>query len=248
MSSAAPSAPPPGTGCHRASLEGIEHDASCVLARATDDAMRDFAKRVTIDLVPDARVVPAGNSTLLRLTLKNTSSEETLLVFDALPRPPGPRPDYARLAGVPEAHPTNESTPRLHFGLTTTNSHDQNVDGMPTIPNSAPSPSPPRLLGVRLRPGAKLTHQVTWYALRIPPPPPVVTDDAGHRFIPKTLAVPLYPGEYTAALEVPFHGLVPAERVISTKLTVEPVPDPVPKKKPLPPTLPQLPPPESYSP
>lgn len=221
-SASPPLDPPPPEGCTRSgSLEGIEVEASCVLSRAADDVMRDLAKRVRIELTADATAVAAGSSTLLRLTISNVTPAEVLLVFDALPRAPGPRPDWSRLAGVPEARAQSESTPRLHWNVVTTDAWDHNVDGMPTVPGSATAPPAPRLLGVRLRPGAKLTHAFAWFAVRIPPPPPIVKDDAGHRFVPKTAAVPLAVGEYTASLEIPLHGVAPVDRTLGVKLRVE---------------------------
>jgi hypothetical protein len=213
---------PEPEGCLRAgSLEGIETEASCVLVRAADDVMRDFSKRVRVDVKPDAEIVAAGSETHLRVTLTNIATTETLVVFDAYSRAPGPRPDYARLVGVPEARAGSDAGPHLHFNVVTTDSYERNVDDVPTIAGSATT-SPPRLIGVRLRPGARLGLARAWFATRIPAPPPIVTDDAGHRFIPKTGAFPLTPGDYVAHVELPLHGLGPAERTFATKLKVEP--------------------------
>jgi hypothetical protein len=95
------------------------------------------------------------------------------------------------------------------------------VDGVPTIAGTAVAQTPARLLGVRLKPGEKLTHTMSWWALRIPPPPaPVVIDDAGHRFFPKTGAQPLWPSDYIASVELPLHGVLPVERTVAAHIHV----------------------------
>lgn len=220
--SAAASSEPAPEGCARTgALEGIESDPTCILARVADDAMRELSKRLRVELTADAPVVAAGSETLLRLRITNVTQAEVLVVLDALPRAPGPRPDWSRLSGVPDARPQQaEATPRLHWSVITTDAWDRDVDGMPTVPGSATAPTAPRLVGVRLRPGGKLTHALPWFAVRIPPPP-LVKEVSGRRFLPTTAAIPLPVGEYTASLEVPLHGLAPAERSFSVKLRVE---------------------------
>ena len=73
---------------------------------------------------------------------------------------------------------------------------------------------------MRLRPGGKLTHTFTWWALRIPAPAPITRDDAGHRFVPKTAPVPLAMGEYGVAVELPLHGIGAPESVATTRVQV----------------------------
>ncbi len=105
--------------------------------------------------------------------------------------------------------------------MTTTDARDHDVDALPTIPGSAiPSPPPPTTLAVYLRPGGKLTHVASWWALRIPATAPVVQDDAGHRYVPKTSALALAPGEYDIVVDLPLYGLTREERKISTRVRV----------------------------
>lgn len=211
-----------GEGCARAgSIEGIESDATCILPRAADDAMRDMTKRLAVRAELEPTTVVAGGTAVLRLTVTNIATTETLVVFDAYPRGLGPRPDWSRLAGVPDVKGDAPDVPRIQLGVTTLDAREHPVDAVPVVANSAAPASSPRVLGVRLRPGAKITHTLSWWALRIPAPAPIVKDDAGHRFVPKTTAVPLYPGDYVVSVDVPFHGLAPAERTITVRAHVE---------------------------
>lgn len=227
--SAAPSPPPAasasakaGEGCARAgSLEGIESDPTCILVRANDDAMRDLTKRIAISAELDPTVVVAGSTAVLRLTFTNVAPVETLLVFDAFPRGLGPRPDWSRLAGVPDVKGDMPDVPRIQIAVSTLDLHERPVDAVPVVANSSAPASNPRILGVRLKPGAKLTHTMSWWALRIPAPAPIVKDDAGHRFVPKTTAVPLSPGDYVVSVDLPLHGLAPAERTVTVRAHVE---------------------------
>jgi hypothetical protein len=76
-------------------------------------------------------------------------------------------------------------------------------------------------LRVRLRSRGKLTQTVSWWALRIPVPAPISRDDAGHRYVPKTVPLPLPPAEYTIAMDLPLHGISPPESTITTRIKVE---------------------------
>lgn len=219
---ASSAAPRTGEGCARAgSLEAIESDPSCVLPRVADDVMRDFAKRISVSAELDPSTVVAGSTAVLRLTFTNVAPTETLLVLDAYPRGPGPRPDWSRLAGVPDVKGDAPDVPRIQIGVTTLDTRERPVDAVPVVANSAAGASSPRILGVRMRPGAKVTHTMSWWALRIPAPAPIVKDDAGHRYVPKTTAIPLYPGDYIVSIDVPLHGLAPAERALSVRAHVE---------------------------
>jgi hypothetical protein len=120
--------------------------------------------------------------------------------------------------------PPASDAPRLHFVISTLDAFGHDVDGVPTVAGTDVVPTPASVLAVRLRPGGKLTEALSWWALRIPPPPPIVTDDAGHRFVPKTLAVPLLSGDYTISVELPLHGLAPRERTVTTQVHVDPAP------------------------
>lgn len=220
-----PSSPPKEEGCTRAgSLEGIESDPACVLTRIPEDAMRDLDKRVSIRLELDPDTVVAGSTALLRLTLTNVSGSDVLVLFDAYPRALGPRPDWSRLAGVPDVKGDPSDVPRIQIVTTTLDSRERPVDAVPVVESSALGAPEPRVLGVRLRPRAKLKHVISWWALRIPAPAPIVKDDAGHRYVPKTTAVPLYAGEYVVSVELPLHGVSPAERTFKVRAHVERAP------------------------
>ena len=226
--SAAPAPQPEREGCARTGLlDGVENEPSCVVQRASEEAMRAALKQLAITLEPEVAEVVGGGTSLLKLTIKNTSQSEAVLLFEARPRPPGPRPDWSRVVGIPEPHPNAAETPRLHFPMTTTDGYNRDVDQVPVVAGTAVPPPPPPLLAVRLRPGGKLTHVSSWWALRIPAPAPVVTNDAGHRYVPKTTAVNLFPGEYTVTMELPFFGLSREERKVTArmKVTRTPLPD-----------------------
>jgi hypothetical protein len=225
---AAPPAAPAtrtGEGCARAgTLDGVETDPSCVLAKVSDDVMKDFGRRLTLRLEVEPETVIAGSMAVLRLTITNVASSETLVAFDAYPRGTSPRPDWSRLAGVPDVKGEQPDLPRLQLVVSTADTHDRPVDAVPLVANAnnaLAASSGPRILGVRLRPGAKLTSAASWHALRIPAPAPIFKDDAGHRFVPKTTAVSLYPGDYVISVDVPLHGLAPAERTVTARVHVE---------------------------
>lgn len=232
--------PPPPEGCARTGpLEGVEADPTCVVTAPSggdDVAMREAMRHLTFELKPDAPVVVAGGTMLLRLTIANGKGSETALLLDMLPPGAGPRPDWTRLAGVPEPKPAMSGAPavpegfRLVMPIRTLDAREHSVDGLPSTPGTIGSGSgsagqggstpQPRFLRVRIKPGGKLTHTFTWWALRIPAPAPITRDDAGHRFVPKTAPVPLTPGEYLVNVELPLHGIQVPESVVSTKMRV----------------------------
>lgn len=207
---------PPEDGCVRASLDGAESDPACSLVKIPDGSMRELSKKIAVTVKPDAEEVVPGSETLLRVTLQNISNTDYLLVFDAYATPPTPRPDQSRLAGVKEDK-TQEIAPRLRVEVVTLDGSNRPVDSLPTLPSVASSP---KIIGIRLKPKAKLAASARWWALRIPAPPPVFEDDAGRRYFPKTTAIPLGKGEYTAQVELPFHGVAPYERLFTTKMRV----------------------------
>ena len=224
-----PYVPPPPEGCARTgSLDGVETDPTCVAAHPDDTSMRDAMKHLVFDLGADAPVVNAGGQVVLRLSITNTASAEVALLFDAQPPSTGPRPDWSRLAGVPEPKPVASGMPapeayRLILPVRTLDAHEHGVDGLPVTPGVNGSTPTVRPLRVRLRGGGKLTQIFTWWALRIPAPGPITRDDAGHRFVPKTAPVPLSPGEYVINVELPLHGISPPESIASTRVRVEKV-------------------------
>lgn len=223
----APAPAEPREGCTRAGrLESLERDPSCVVQRANEDATRAALRQLAITLEAEPAEVVAGGTALLVLTVKNTSSSEATLSFEARTRPPGPRTDWSRVVGIPEPRGGGSETPRLLFPTTTTDAAGRDVDAVPVLPGSGATPPAPRLLAVHLQPGAKLTRSWSWWALRIPAPAPVVTDDAGHRYHPKTTAVNLAPGEYTVTAELPLAELGREERKVTTRVRVTPVPLP----------------------
>lgn len=211
-----------GEGCARAgTLDAVETDATCILAKANDDVMKDFGRRLSLTAEIEPKTVIAGSTAVLRVTIANVASTETLVVLDAYPRGQGPHPDWSRLAGVPDVKGEQPDIPRLQLVVATLDPHDRAVDAVPVVGSTTAAPSTPRLLGVRLRPGAKLHQTLTWHALRIPAPAPIFKDDAGHRFVPKTTAVSLSPGDYVVAVDVPLHGLAPAERTVTAHVHID---------------------------
>jgi hypothetical protein len=183
--------------------------------------MRASMKNLAITVVVEPSETHAGGTALANLTIKNTSQVETLVVFESRTRLPGPRTDWTRVLGVPEPHAALVDSSKLFFPMTTTDHRDRDVDALPTVPGSAgATPPPPVPLGVWLRPGGKLTRSLSWWALRIPAPAPIVQDDAGHRYIPKTSALALDPGEYNIVLELPLYGLTREERKYSARVRV----------------------------
>ena len=218
---------PPPEGCARTgSLEALESDPTCIVPRGNDEGtMREAMKHLTFELVPDAPVIAAGGTTVLRLTIANTSTSEVPVLLQAQPPSSGSRPDWSRLAGVPEPRPavSGVAVPpeiyRLVMPVRTLDANEHVVDGLPITPGGATPLF--RSLRVRLRPGGKLTQTFTWWAMRIPAPGPITRDDAGHRFVPKTAPVPLAPGQYVINVELPLGGIVPPESTVSVRVQVD---------------------------
>jgi hypothetical protein len=219
--------PPPPEGCARTgSLDAVEADPTCVVARPDDTTMRDAMKHLVFDLAADSPIVTAGGQVILRLTVTNSASAEVALLLDAQPPSTAPRPDWSRLAGVPEPKPAGSGIPapegyRLVMPVRTLDTHEHGVDGLPVTASPNGSTPVTRPLRVRLRPGGKLTQIFTWWALRIPAPGPITRDDAGHRFVPKTAPIPLSSGEYVINVELPLHGITTPESIVSTRVRVE---------------------------
>lgn len=184
--------------------------------------MREALKHLALELSADLRSVVAGGTTVLRLSITNKARSEVVVLFDAIPAGAAPRADWSRLAGMPEVRPPDDGH-KLVIAATTLDARERSVDGLPPVPASGAAPV---LLAVRLRPGAKLTHSLSWWAYRIPAAAPAFRDDAGHRIVPKTAPVPLPPGDYTVRLELPLHGVSPAEASVTTPIRVEAAPKP----------------------
>jgi len=223
--------PPAPEGCARAgALEGLENDAACVVAKVEDGVMRETMKHLSLELRSDVAAVTSGGTAILRLALVNKGPAEVAVVLEA--QPPGgvARPDWSRLSGVPEPRTSPSGAPLIEgfhiiLPVRTLDAKDRSVDGLPWTPPAATAASP-RLLRVRLRPGGKLTQTLSWWATRIPAPAPITRDDAGHRYVPKTAPVPLPPGDYTIAIDVPLYGVVPPESTARTHIRVDPEPRP----------------------
>lgn len=225
--------PPAPDGCLRSgSLEAVETDPTCIVAHNDDGAMRESMKHLTFELKADAPVIAAGGTTVLRLTIANSSASEVPLMLQAQPVSAGSRPDWSRLAGVPEPKPAASGVIppeiyRLAMPVRTLDANEHVVDGLPLTTPSGALPVL-RSLRVRVRPGGKLTQTFTWWAMRIPTPGPITRDDAGHRFVPKTAPVPLTAGQYVINLELPLGGIVPPESTVSLRVRVD-KPDLVPR-------------------
>lgn len=219
-----PPPPPPKDGCLRgATLENVETDPTCLAKQPpSEDTVRAAMKQLTITLAPDTTDVFPGSTLLLPVVIKNTSSNEATLWLEARAKSTGARTDWSRIVGMPEPHAGAQEIPRLFFQMSTTDQWDRDIDGVPTTgQGSAPAPVP---LEVRIKPGGKLTHVISWVAVRIPAPAPMFQDDAGHRFYPKTNAFPLTAGDYNVAIDVPLYGLSKEERKQTLRLKVLPHP------------------------
>lgn len=215
-----PPPPPPREGCPRSGLfDGVENDAACaVKTPPSEETVRAAMKQLEIAVTPENTEIYAGGTIILTLTIKNVSPNEAPVWLESRSRSTGARTDWSRVVGVPEPHAGVNEVAKLWFPITTTDSWDRDVDGVPTVgTGSAPVPVP---LLVRLKPGGKLVRKIEWFALRIPAPAPMYQDDAGHRFYPKTIASPLPPGEYGVAVDLPFFALSKEERKQTMKLKV----------------------------
>ena len=218
----------PEEGCLRTgSIEGVENDPSCVLRRSGEESMRTFMggevhsvmKRLSVSCALTQTEVISGLSTGVKVTITNTSAETTIVAFEARPRPAGARPDWSRVSGIPEMHPPAASVPKLFFQTSTTDGRDRDVDALPVVAGSA-AVVQTTTLGVHLKPGGKLVYTGSWWAMSIPAPNPIYYDDAGHRYVPKTAALHLPPGEYNVVVDVPFWGLDREERKVTARVRV----------------------------
>lgn len=219
-----PPPPPPKDGCLRgATLDNVETDPACLAKQPpSDDTVRAAMKQIELTVTPDSTEVYPGSTVLISVVFRNTSQSEATLWLDARARSTGSRTDWSRIVGMPEPHPGAQEIPRLFFQMTTTDQWERDIDGVPqTGQGSAPAPVP---LRVRIKPGNKLTHVISWVAVRIPAPAPMFQDDAGHRFYPKTNAFPLGAGDYNVAIDIPIFALSKEERKQTLRLKVLPHP------------------------
>ena len=192
--------------------------------------MREAMKRIATTVELEPAEISGGGTASVVVTLRNTTADEVDVLFEGKSHAPGPRPDWSRVAGIPEQHeppPDQADKPRIFFPMTTTDGNRREVDAVPTVAGSTPAPGPTTIYLVHLRPGGKLVHKAPWWALRIPAPAPIVKDDAGHRYVPKTTALPLPPGDYGVQIEIPLYGLTREERKFSAAAHVlrAPLPD-----------------------
>ncbi|AKU93735.1 hypothetical protein AKJ09_00399 [Labilithrix luteola] len=219
---AAPPTPPAREGCARTgSMDALDGDPTCVVPRPPEDTMRAVLKNLSLTMTVEPEVI-AGSATRITVTITNTAPVETTVLLEAKPRSWSPRPDWTRVSGIPEAIATGESTPRLLFPSSTTDSFDRDVDAVPLVANTIDKNATSSVLAVHLRPGGKLTHDMQWFAYRIPAPAPIVKDDAGHRYVPKTSAQNLPAGEYSVNVDLPLYGLSKEERKLTTRIRVVP--------------------------
>lgn len=148
--------PAPPEGCARTgSLESVEADPTCLARSVDDSSMRDAMKNLDFTLTPDSAAVSAGGMVIVRLTITSTSKSEVALVLDASPVSAAARPDWSRLAGVPEPKPGAVAVPpselyRLVIAVRTLDAQERSVDALPTtngsdaghrfVPKTAPLP------------------------------------------------------------------------------------------------------------
>lgn len=215
---------PPRAGCAKTGpIAALEVDPACAFHPVGEEVMRGAMRYLSVSATAEPAEVITGNSAMVTITIANTSSVERLVVLEARPRHPGPRTDWSRISGIPEVKGA-EGAPHVLFAMRTVDARNHDVDALPTLSGSTPEVAPPTAIGIYLRPGGKITHTLSWWAMRIPAPAPIVKDDAGHRFVPKTVALPLDRGEYGVVIDVPLFALSPEERkqVIHVKVTKVP--------------------------
>lgn len=212
--------PPPRPGCERtsASLATLDGDPSCVVPTANEAVARAAYKQLAVRCAVMPAVVGPGGAATFELTVVNPTKSEVMLVLEARARAAASRTDWSRISGIPEPRTQGDLAPRILLPLTTTDARGRDVDAVPTVPG-APEASP-TLVAARLRPGGRLVHKAAWWAYRIPAPMPIFRDDAGHRWVPKTGAVNLTPGEYVVLGELPVFGLTREERTCSARVQV----------------------------
>jgi hypothetical protein len=212
--------PPPPEGCVRAGpLEGLANDPNCVLARADEQMTREALKHLALRVDPEPDTTVRGGTLLLRVSIANVTSTEVLVPLEAHPPGEGPRPDWSRLSGVVEPR-VNAAGDHFVFPVTTLDARERPVDGFQPPPWAKAAP---RIVGARLRGGSRLTHVISWWALRIPAPLPPFRTDAGYRVVPKTMPIPLPKGDYVVRVELPLYGLSAAERSVTARVHVDPV-------------------------
>lgn len=209
-------------GCTRAgTLDAIAADPTCVVDQVREDVMRDAPRRLALSFEAEPPATTGGATSLLRLSVVNVARTDTLVVLEAIPSSAAPRADHARIAGMPEMRGGPVTGLTLPLGITTLDARERSVDATPM---TGGVPGRPKLLAVHLRPGAKLTQALSWWAIRIPAPASIFKDDAGHVNVPKTLPVPLERGDYLVRMELPLFGLSPAERTVTTRIHVDEAP------------------------
>lgn len=188
VSDAAPS-------CNReGSLDAVEKATECMVRCA--DAADPHLLRVSAEtLVPT--VLPGGTAAVIARIKNVGQTPATLCLRAESSEPVG----WDRIAGVgtPPADRACEH-PRFPFPLRTLSWRDADVDELKVGTNVLCA----RTLRVVLLPGRTLSKSIAWIATRLPPPPRPWEDDAGHRFYPKDIPVPLSKGTYRIETDFPF--------------------------------------------
>lgn len=219
----APVLPPAREGCARTgSMAALDADPTCVVRRPPEDTMRAVLKNLSMTMTSEPAEIVAGSTSRVTITITNTAPVETTVLLEAKPRSWSPRPDWSRVSGIPDAIGSGESTPRLLFPTSTVDAFEHDVDAVPLVANAIDKNATSNVLAVHLRPGGKLTHDMQWFAYRIPAPAPIIKDDAGHRYVPKTSALNLPAGEYSINVDLPLYGLGKEERKLTTRVRVVP--------------------------
>jgi hypothetical protein len=206
--------------CQReGSMDALEHAPECV-GRCTE-AANPKVLRVTLDAL-SPRVVHNGLGAVVA-RIKNVGPTPVTLCFRLeVSEPTG----WDRVAGIAPQKPepgktepgkTNECDhPRLPFPLRTFSPRDASVDEFKV----GATVTCTRSVRAVLLPGRALTKTISWPAIRLPQAPRPWEDDAGHRFYPKVVPVPLAVGTYKVEAEIPFVDAPPELRQLATTIEV----------------------------
>lgn len=197
--------------CNRdGNIDNVEREPECAVACA-DPADPRFLRTSLENLSP--KVLPGGTASLVA-RIKNVATTPVTICFRTESVEPT---GWDRVAGIttPLAD-TGCERPRLTFLPRTLGNHDASVDELKVGTNVLCT----RTLRVVLMPGRTLTRSIAWSGLRLPPAPRPWEDDAGNRYYPKTVPVPLSKGTYRIEVDVPFFEAPIELRRIATSVEI----------------------------
>ncbi|MBK6695715.1 MAG: hypothetical protein IPG50_26420 [Myxococcales bacterium] len=208
----------------------LDAAASCVHDGAIDALERLSECAVRCNEVPDVKVIQATVEPLSRSVLPGGTGALVLRIKNvgATPQPLCFRTEssiatgWERLSGVSPPKPDQGcERPRIPWLTRTLDYRDASVDELKLGTQVLCA----RSLRVVLMPGRSLTKTVAWTALRLPAAPRPFEDDAGNRYYPKAVPLPLGKGTYRVELEVPYVDAPPEQRRFAASIDVAPAPE-----------------------